>query len=144
MKIGLRKYYFTFGTSGKYPYKGGWVTVYAVDIHHAIQLFREKYADRDNYGAINCADYYSEKEFTMKETGNFGAYCHDVIMPEGAELDDYKDETRNYYGCDFGKLMGFNGCGNCPIDCDTRDRFITEDNKNCEHNFMPEGAELDD
>lgn len=88
MKMSLRKYYFTFGTDNRYPYIGGWVLVYATDIKHAANLFREKYPDRDNYGCLNCADYYSEKEFKMKETGNLGAYCHDVIIPDGAEADD--------------------------------------------------------
>ena len=34
------------------------------------------------------ADYYDEEHFTMEKTGNLGAYCHDVIMPEGAEFND--------------------------------------------------------
>lgn len=88
LKMKLKKFYFTFGTSYRYPFRGGWVLVYAADIYHATNLFREKYPNRGDYNCLNCADYYDEEHFTMKKTGNLGAYCHDVIMPEGAELDD--------------------------------------------------------
>ena len=84
----LKKFYFTFGTSCRYPFKGGWVLVWAADINHAADLFREKYPNRTDSNCLNCADYYDEKHFTMGESGNLGAYCHDVIMPEGAEFDD--------------------------------------------------------
>ena len=88
MKMKLKKFYFTFGTSYRYPFKGGWVLVWAADINHAADLFREKYPNRTDSNCLNCADYYDEKHFTMGESGNLGAYCRDVIMPEGAEFDD--------------------------------------------------------
>ncbi len=81
----LKRFYFTFGTDERYPYRGGWVEVWGVDLNHAVQLFKEKYPNRSGYVWLNCADYYNESDFTMKETGNLGAYCHDVIVPKGAE-----------------------------------------------------------
>mgnify|MGYP000854357972 FL=1 len=85
-KVPLKKFYFTFGSDRGYPYTDGWVEVYATDMVHAIFLFKREYPNRK--GLVNCANYYSEDNFTMKETGNLGAYCHRVILPEGAETDD--------------------------------------------------------
>lgn len=85
-KVPLKKFYFTFGSSDAYPYRGGWVEVYAVDISHAIMQFRNEYPDRN--GLLNCADYYTENRFKMNDKGNLGAYCHRVIIPEGAEADE--------------------------------------------------------
>ena len=50
---------------------------------------------------MNCADVYSEKEFDMEKTGNFGFYCHDVITPEGTERYDerglFSNGDENFY-----------------------------------------------
>ena len=101
MNEDLRKYYFTFGTDEKYPYTGGWVLVYATNIHQANRLFKRKYPNRAGSQCMNCADVYSEKEFDMKETGNFGFYCHDVITPEGTERYDerglFSNGDENFY-----------------------------------------------
>lgn len=77
----LKKYYFTFGSDKSFPFRGGWVEVYAKDIRHAAKVFRKKYPDREDYGCLNCADYYSEENFTMLESGNMGEFCHEVLMP---------------------------------------------------------------
>ena len=73
--------YFTFGTSDKYPYRGGWVKVYAFDKLQACEAFRREYPDKTK-GLLNCAGIYSEDFFEdskMFSNGNFGAYCHDVV-----------------------------------------------------------------
>lgn len=77
--MGLNKFYFTFGSDEKFPFQGGWVEVHAKDLRWAIEIFRRKYPDRDDYGCLNCADYYSEEDFDMLETGNRGAFCHEVL-----------------------------------------------------------------
>lgn len=76
-----KKYYFTYGTSGQ-PFVGGWTVVYADSLKQAIGLFRLVHPDKTE-GILNCADYYSEKDFIktqMYERGNFGASTHETLM----------------------------------------------------------------
>ena len=75
-------FFFTFGSNEVYPYKGGWVEVYAKDKREASEKFRYRYPDRKN-GLLNCANVYSEKEFLktcMGIGGNRGYFCHDIIL----------------------------------------------------------------
>ena len=61
----LKRYYFTFGTSPEFPFKA-------------------YYPSERDPGILNCADYYSEESFQeteIAETGNFGAFCHEIIEP---------------------------------------------------------------
>lgn len=77
----VNTYYFTFGTDGTQPYRGGWVKVYAFDRLQACEAFRREYPDKIK-GLLNCAGIYCEDYFedtVMFKNGNFGAYCHDVI-----------------------------------------------------------------
>lgn len=77
----LKKFYFTYGTHG-YPFSGGWTVVFAEDLKQAIGVFRLVHPDKAE-GFLNCADYYSEEEFTqteMYEEGNFGASLHETLM----------------------------------------------------------------
>lgn len=77
----VNTYYFTFGTDGTQPYKGGWVKIYAADRQQACEAFRREYPDKIN-GLLNCAGIYDEHYFeksAMFKNGNFGAYCHDVV-----------------------------------------------------------------
>lgn len=76
------KFYFTFGTSERFPYQGGWVEVFAHDCDEAIQKFNENYGmiEKD---VVNCSFIYSEKEFkkTSMFTGsNKGDKCHEVLL----------------------------------------------------------------
>lgn len=80
-KVKLNTYYFTFGTDGTQPYIGGWVKVCAADRQQACEAFRREYPDKIK-GLLNCAGIYTEDYFESTEmfkSGNFGAYCHDVI-----------------------------------------------------------------
>lgn len=75
------RFYFTFGTDGRYPFQGGWVEVIADDMEQAINLYNEKYPKLDGV-FVNCAKYYTEEQFKktgMFVNGNFGAYCHEVV-----------------------------------------------------------------
>ena len=77
----MKVYFFTYGTSSAYPFRGGWTKVSAPDRNTAIQLFRIFHPDRTE-GIINCADVYDYETFknkTMYLEGNFGARCHDHI-----------------------------------------------------------------
>ncbi len=77
----VQVYYFTFGTSKQYPYKGGWVAVYARDGQEAFKVFRKVYPDKKN-GYLNAQSCYTEKymiETKMLFTGKHGAYQHDVL-----------------------------------------------------------------
>jgi len=90
----LKKYYFTFGADEKFPYRGGWVEVYAKSLKHAKMFFQENYPNRKNYDCLNCADYYTEEAFkdtNMFNQGNLGKGCQDVIMPYGKVVEIPKE-----------------------------------------------------
>ena len=80
-----RKFYFTFGTSEKYPYQGGWVEVIAPSRHLAFKTFKKHYPNREGSPFINCCDCYESADFKstdMFTDGNLGAFCHAVIKYE--------------------------------------------------------------
>lgn len=79
----VRKFYFTFGLSEKFPYQGGWVEVFAPDRTLAVKTFRSRFPDR-NEGVINCSDIYTEEQFRKTEmvNDNLGAACHEVLFCE--------------------------------------------------------------
>ena len=80
----MPKYYFTFGSSGQ-VYKGGWVEIHAINMTDAQQKFEKRYgneARNKETGLLRYSDHYREDLFRasgMIETGNLGAYCHEVI-----------------------------------------------------------------
>jgi hypothetical protein len=76
-------FYFTYGTSEKYPFRGGWSKVTAPSINRALDLFTLIHPNRN--GCLNCADYYPEDRFkstTMFKEGNFGEFEHEHIILE--------------------------------------------------------------
>lgn len=79
----MEKFYFTFGTSDKFPFRGGWVEVFAPDYNAAIKAFRSKHPDV-NEGIVNCSDIYTEERFMKTEMvhDNLGATCHEVLYYE--------------------------------------------------------------
>lgn len=57
-------YYFTFGTDPAFPYGiKDYVLVYGKDRHNCAETFRKKYPNRPGSNVLNCADYYSQKEW---------------------------------------------------------------------------------
>lgn len=80
----MEKFYFTFGTSEQFPYRGGWVEVFAPDYHSAVKTFRERYPDVHE-GIVNCSDIYNAKQFEQSEMadGNLGAFCHETLYYRG-------------------------------------------------------------
>lgn len=58
------KFYFTFGTWKQYPYtRGQYLVVIASDEHDAAMKFKKKYSHPYDEMVLNCAAYYSEKEW---------------------------------------------------------------------------------
>lgn len=77
-----KTYYFTYGSEGQ-PFVGGWTEVKAPNMHTACEAFRAIHPDKTP-GLLNCCSVYTEEDFKddrhdMFRTGNFGAYCHEVI-----------------------------------------------------------------
>ena len=72
----MQNFYFTFGSDPRFPYYRGYLIVKAETQQEAIQKFRAKYPDRSKH-CINCAFYYSEKEWESIEVDM--GICHEVI-----------------------------------------------------------------
>lgn len=73
----MSKFYFTYGSDGTQPFKGGWTEVEASNFEDAVELFRLVHKDNSK-GFINCAGIYDEDTFkytTMFNKGNFDRFC---------------------------------------------------------------------
>lgn len=97
----MLNFYFTYGTSEDYPYRGGWTTVTAPDYQKAIEVFRFYHPDIRE-GVLNCADYYCETEADFQELfggENYGAAEHEHIYyayiekPVKVETNIFDEET---------------------------------------------------
>lgn len=58
----MGRYYFTFGSLDRFPYKDTYLVVVASDRDDAVSGFREKYPDIDP-GCMNCSGCYDEKQW---------------------------------------------------------------------------------
>lgn len=56
------RYFFTFGSSDKFPFNNGYLIVKAENIRQAVSLFRAYFPDRTD-GVVNCSDYYTEADW---------------------------------------------------------------------------------
>lgn len=72
----MEKYYFTFGSWEKFPYRNTYLIVVAVDYEDAVSGFRERHPDVTP-GCMNCSDCYSEEEW---ET--IGQYYAGIVPAE--------------------------------------------------------------
>lgn len=79
----MQRFFFTFGTSDKFPFCGGWVEVLAPDRAKAVATYRSHHPDF-NEGIVNCSDIYTEEQFMKTEMvkSNLGAACHEVLVYE--------------------------------------------------------------
>ena len=60
----LKNFYFTFGSAKQYPYTlGQYLIVKAQDIREAARKYKRKYPNKYDETVLNCADYYSQKEW---------------------------------------------------------------------------------
>lgn len=86
-------FYFTYGIAQGYPYKGGWTRVTAPSINLALNAFTAVHPKREN--CLNCADYYSEREFKAtdmyKSNSNRGYGEHEHITLDVECSDKEKD-----------------------------------------------------
>lgn len=57
-----KKFYFTFGSSEKFPWQNTYMVIISSDYWDAVDAFRKKYPDI-NENCLNCSDYYSEEEW---------------------------------------------------------------------------------
>ena len=84
-------FYFTYGTSKVFPFRGGWTRVTAPSINVALSAFVAVHPNI--YNSINCANYYTEDEFlktSMVKEGNYGAFEHEHI----SKLTDIKHSLK--------------------------------------------------
>lgn len=61
----MADFYFTYGSDERFPFYGGWTRITAPSINVALSIFASIHPNRDN--CLNCADYYTEKEFKQTE-----------------------------------------------------------------------------
>lgn len=60
----LKNFYFTFGSAKQYQYTlGQYLIVKAQDIRKAARKYKRKYPNKYDETVLNCADYYSQKEW---------------------------------------------------------------------------------
>lgn len=76
-----KKLYFTYGTSERMPFKGGWSIVEGETYEQCLALYKlvHKQPDPD---CINCAFIYTEEEFKetiMYKEGNLGHKTWEII-----------------------------------------------------------------
>ena len=84
-----KKFYFTYGTSDCYPFKGGWTLIYAPNKTAAAQIFKAYHPNPNDSTLLNCCDYYDAQYFeksSMYIDGNLGVYCHEIIAPITGEI----------------------------------------------------------
>ena len=86
-------FYFSFGSSDSYPFRGGWVEVRTDDVKQAETLFRSHFPDK-HPGVLNCAFVYTEQEWreTPMAEGHGGQRCHRVIDAPGVYRRDLPKE----------------------------------------------------
>lgn len=58
----MEKYYFTFGSWEKFPYKNAYLVVVASGFDDAVAAFRKKYPDVHE-NCLNCSFWYSEEKW---------------------------------------------------------------------------------
>ena len=85
-------FYFTYGSAENYPFYGGWTKITAPSINMAIDRFNRVHPSVT--GCLNCANYYTKKEFnatSMPTNGNFRAFEHEHITVDI----EYQKNERN-------------------------------------------------
>ena len=77
----MNKFFFTFGTSEKFPYCGGWVEVFAPDRAKAVATYRSRFPDV-YFKIVTSSNIYTEEQFMKTEmvNNNLGATCHEVLF----------------------------------------------------------------
>lgn len=68
----MNRFYFTFGSSSRFPYNNTYLIVIAINVLEAIEKFRNKYPDVDK-DIANFSFVYDEKEW---KENNMDKYYH--------------------------------------------------------------------
>lgn len=78
----MAKFYFTYGSDERFPFRGGWTEVIAPNRSMAVEAFRAVHPDI-NENTINCSFVYTEDDFKTScmadGSGNMKKFCHDRI-----------------------------------------------------------------
>ena len=76
------KFYFTFGSAEKFPYKRGqYIVVMADSYKEAAGKFKTKYPNPDGGDVLNCADYYNAREWAAYvEKDYIGKEPEEIIL----------------------------------------------------------------
>lgn len=90
----VKNYYFTFGDSPTYPFKADqYVLVKARDDGQAIRTFKTFFPHNDDIFTINCAGYYTQKEWDIHVSSYYKDFATDAVKEPAAVLDLTDDET---------------------------------------------------
>lgn len=90
MTTKIQNYYFTYGTSDKFPFQQGWTKIEAPSKKAAIEIFRAYHPDQTD-GIVNCAWIYDEKEFhntAMWMKGNYGVHEVEIVLMQHFSVND--------------------------------------------------------
>ena len=76
----MDKFFYTFGSSMKFPYQNGWVEVHAENWHEAHEKFSNRFPDR-HPDCLNCSFFYGEEAWKKMDQGHTwkGYKCYAVI-----------------------------------------------------------------
>ena len=64
VKMSSESFYFTFETSEDFPFKDGYLIIYAADLSAAYQEFNRLYPNEENPDLLNCSEVYSKEEWS--------------------------------------------------------------------------------
>ena len=90
------RFYYTFGSSPYYPFRGGYLTIEAPDLDSANRVFRVHYPDQ-NPGTLNCADVYSEAMWSQIKEGYDMGPLHAEYTYRGANPDQPPRGRARFY-----------------------------------------------
>ena len=89
----MEKYYFTFGSSNKFPYQNAYLIIVASSYGDAVRGFREKHPDVTPE-CMNCSDCYDEKQWADVGKDYSDHSPAEIIWTEtcfGEKPDGYED-----------------------------------------------------
>lgn len=79
----MAKFYFTYGSDERFPFRYGWTEIEAPDGPTACEIFSSVHPSRPGSDLLNCAFVYDEEAFSktiMAKSGNFNNRCHERII----------------------------------------------------------------
>lgn len=93
----LMPFYFTFGSDDSFPYRNGYIVVFAEDLLQSFSIFREHYPDI-HQDCLNCSFYYTEEQWEKTGMGKLDDYpCYKTIYPTNKAKPSSGKGTREFY-----------------------------------------------